>query len=209
MLIDILRHGQPDGGEVLRGRVDHPLSPAGWDQMYASTGLAADAATASPSPWSRVISSPLQRCRHFAEQFSARLGLPLAVDEQWQEINYGDWDGMPVSEWRKVAADQFRAFRQDMTALAPPGGEDFMSFRDRVLRAWDGILALPEPSHVLLVTHGGVMRVILPTVLGIPLNHTGVLHIPFACLSRIEVTRQGDRQQAALVFHNGRLTADT
>ncbi|MEX2130656.1 MAG: histidine phosphatase family protein [Pseudohongiellaceae bacterium] len=208
MLVDILRHGQPQGGEVLRGRVDHPLADEGWRQMYASTGINPAQASLESAPWTRVICSPLQRCRQFAEKISADLKLPLSVEPDWQEIDYGIWDGMPVAQWRKEAAEQFKAFRQDMTALSPPQGESFVCFRDRVLTVWHQLsTTLSADEHVLLITHGGVMRVILPTVLGIPLNQTGVLHIPFACLSRIEVGRRDDQPFSTLLFHNSSLSA--
>jgi len=61
---------------------------------------------------------------------------------------------------------------------------------------------LPDGSHALIVTHGGVMRVVLPTVLGMPLNRSFPLHIPFACLSRILIHTENGRSQASLLFHN-------
>jgi alpha-ribazole phosphatase len=191
---------------VLRGRVDHALSAEGWQQMFQSTGVAPpEQAVNSPLLWDKVLSSPLQRCRKFAEHLGARYKVAVSIEEHWQEIDYGDWDGMPLSEWRKIAAPQFKQFRQDMTALMPPNGEDYVTFSERVLEAWQQIHALDDGSHVLLVTHGGVMRVILPTVLGIPLNKTSSLAIPFACLSRVEITRHADTTQASLQFHNARL----
>ncbi|MFM1895720.1 MAG: hypothetical protein RLZZ385_794 [Pseudomonadota bacterium] len=205
MLIDLLRHGQPLGGDVLRGRIDHPLSEEGFAQMCRSTGLDARADTGS-LPWTGIYSSPLLRCRRFAEHLGERYGLPVYIESDWQEIDYGDWDGLPLSEWRQVAASQFRRFRDDMSALAPPNGETFVDFRERVLGAWQRVQQLPDDSHVLIITHGGVMRVILPTVLGIPLNRTGVFDIPFACLSRLSLS-MGDRAgQGSLVFHNGRVS---
>ena len=153
--------------------------------------------------WDLIISSPLQRCREFAERTAAGSDLPLQIDDQWQEIDYGDWDGLPIDEWRQVAAEQFKAFRKDVTALAPPNGEDFMSFKARILDAWEGLAKLQDNAHILVVTHGGVMRVILPTVLGMPLNRSFPLHIPFACLSRIVVEWHEDRYTASLLFHNG------
>jgi broad specificity phosphatase PhoE len=51
--------------------------------------------------WDRIISSPLRRCREFAERTATVSNIPLEIDEQWQEIDYGDWDGMPIDEWRQ------------------------------------------------------------------------------------------------------------
>ncbi len=196
--IDILRHGEPEGGDILRGRVNPCLTPRGWRQME-------DAAERAGANWSRIITSPLQRCRDFAQHLAQSRQLDLQIGEDWQEIDYGDWDGMPVAEWRAKSAPQFRSFREDITALAPPNGETFVQFRDRVLGAWEQLAALPGGSHTLLVTHGGVMRVILPTVLGMPLNRGYPLHIPFACISRVLLNVEGGRHRASLLFHNAGL----
>ena len=160
-----------------------------------------DSDATSPQ-WTEIISSPLQRCRRFAEHLAEANNIPLTIDQAWQEIDYGDWEGMLLSEWRNSASYQFREFRKDITALAPPNGEDFVSFSDRILSAWQTILEKPNDSHILLVTHGGVMRVVIPTVLGLPLNKTGVLEIPFACISRIKIGRHGEQTQCSLVSHN-------
>ena len=170
--------------------------------MQRATGMSDDSATENQTSWTEVIASPLQRCRSFAEHLAKKKSLPVSIEQDWQEIDYGDWDGMPLDQWRETAAYQFRQFRKDITALAPPNGEDFVSFSERILNAWSRILAKPDGSHILLVTHGGVMRVVLPTVLGLPMNRTGVLDIPFACLSRVEIRNHGDKQSLTLIKHN-------
>ena len=219
--IDFLRHGEPVGGDVLRGRVDHPLSELGWSQMQKAAALCSERKVTPSTPsWTHLISSPLQRCRVFAEHLAGVTALELQVAQQWQEIDYGDWDGMLLSDWRKEAGPQFKEFRNDVSKLHPPNGEAFLSFRDRVLTAWNGLADLADGSHVLVVTHGGVLRVVLSTVLGMPLNRSYPLHIPFASFSRIALSvdlyasatseeesgkeRGGSDQKisASLLFHN-------
>ena len=219
--IDFLRHGEPVGGDVLRGRVDHPLSELGWSQMQKAAALCSERKVTPSTPsWTHLISSPLQRCRVFAEHLAGVTALELQVAQQWQEIDYGDWDGMLLSDWRKEAGPQFKEFRNDVSKLHPPNGEAFLSFKDRVLEAWNELADLPNGSHVLVVTHGGVLRVVLPTVLGMPLNRSYPLHIPFASFSRIALSvdlyasatseeesgkeRGGSDQKisASLLFHN-------
>ena len=203
ILVDLLRHGEPEGGEVLRGRVDHPLTELGWQQMQQATRLTNNEPESSVvTEWTHIVSSPLQRCRQFAEHVAQQSTLDLQVEEHWQEIDYGDWDGMPLSEWRLQAADQFREFRKDLSKLAPPNGEDYLSFKDRVLAAWQSLAEKPDGSHLLVVTHGGVLRVVLPTVLGMPLNRSYPLHIPFACFSRVRLEVEDDKINASLLFHN-------
>ena len=207
--VDFLRHGEPQGGEILRGRINPPLTECGWRQMRGAVGLDPDFRPTGPTPaWTGILSSPLVRCLDFAAAVAAATGLELAVDDNWQEIDYGDWDGMPLSEWRSLAAEQFKAFRDDISALAPPGGERYVDFRDRVLGAWSALAEYPDESHLLLVTHGGVIRVILPSVLGMPLNRSFPLFIPFACHSRVALEFSGGRCSAALIFHNAAGQAD-
>ena len=193
--VDLLRHGEPGGGDILRGRVNPELTAPGWRQMEVSAERAG-------AHWTHLLSSPLKRCRDFAHHLAQHRQLDLRIKDQWQEIDYGDWDGMPVADWRRLAAPQFRKFREDITALAPPNGESFVEFRDRVLGAWEEVAELPDGSHALIVTHGGVMRVVLPTVLGMPLNRGYPLHIPFACLSRVLLNVRPEGSRASLLFHN-------
>jgi len=198
----------------VRGRVNPVLTQTGWQQMRNAAALDEQHTPSPGTPaWTHIITSPLLRCREFAERSAASAGLSAAIIDDWQEIDYGDWDGMPAAEWRKVAADQFRAFREDITALAPPNGESFIQFRDRVLSAWNRLAEFDHGSHLLVVTHGGVLRVVLPHVLGMPANRSFPLHIPFACYSRVQLEvedagqEEGDgkhrKLHASLVFHNG------
>ncbi|MGB5669435.1 MAG: histidine phosphatase family protein, partial [Sedimenticolaceae bacterium] len=84
--IDLLRHGEPAGGVRYRGDgVDDPLTERGWAQMWAAVG--------EPSDWTHVVSSPLRRCRSFAEAVAERFDLPLLVDERFRETGFGTWEG--------------------------------------------------------------------------------------------------------------------
>ena len=62
--VDLLRHGEPEGGRRYRGAQDDPLSERGWRQMHAS-GIEGAQLTG-------VVSSPLRRCRAFAERWRSR-----------------------------------------------------------------------------------------------------------------------------------------
>ena len=70
--VDFIRHGEPHGGDILRGRVDPALTDLGWTQMQKATGLSSEHVPSEITPnWSEIISSPLKRCRDFAEQVAA------------------------------------------------------------------------------------------------------------------------------------------
>ncbi len=202
IVVDLLRHGEPEGGAVLRGRIDPALTGTGRRQMRAAAALCGRDGPAGAAPWTRIVSSPLRRCREFAEEAAARARAPLTVDPRWQEIDYGEWDGMPLDRWRALLAERFGASRPDLSRFAPPGGEDFPAFSARVLAAWRDLESLPDGDRPLLVTHGGVFRVILPAVLGPPPHRPFRGPVPFACLSRVSIEASGRGARAELVFHD-------
>ena len=204
ILVDFIRHGEPHGGDILRGRIDPELTELGWSQMRAATNFSDDFISSELTPsWTKIITSPLKRCSDFARRVAEEIELEPDVNCDWQEIDYGDWDGMPMSEWRKEAADQFKAFRKDLSALSPPNGENYLTFKGRILQAYDLLSQEIDDSHILVVTHGGVLRVVLPNILGMPFNKSFPLHIPFASFSRIKISVADDISSVSLIFHNG------
>lgn len=194
--IDLLRHGQCEGGEIYRGHTDVPLSQEGWAQMQASL-----AHLPSPGPWQQIVSSPLKRCHHFAQQLADELDIPCHPQDKLQEMHFGNWEGQPIAEvWRTQEA-KVRAFAQNPVANAPPGGETMTRFAERVNDAWQELLKAHTGQHILCISHGGTMRVIMAQAMNIPLTHIARVHVPYACLSRICI--YPDRGDAPLLmFHN-------
>ena len=76
----------------------------------------------------RVLSSPLQRARDTAAAIAAAHGLAVEIDERLIELDYGDWDGLPLTD---VPADDWAAWRRD-PEFAPPGGERLADVTARV-----------------------------------------------------------------------------
>jgi len=197
--IDLLRHGEAANGQKLRGKTDDPLSPLGWQQMR-------DTAASNSIPWQKIISSNLQRCQEFATELSRQHRLPLELDHRFQEFNFGRWDGRLFDElYGTDDADDFFQFLKSPSSISPPEGETYQLFKTRVLTAWNELLASlakQKIEHCLLVTHGGVMKVIISEVLGIPEENLFRLEVPHACLSRIT---KYDNEAENLSFHNGAL----
>uniref|UniRef100_UPI003D13E8DB histidine phosphatase family protein n=1 Tax=Sedimenticola sp. TaxID=1940285 RepID=UPI003D13E8DB len=84
-VVHLVRHGEPDGGERFRGRLDHPLNETGWAQMRA----ALDAFSGCDV----VVSSPLKRCIEPAMEQAQRFAVPLWVDSRLREMSFGAWEG--------------------------------------------------------------------------------------------------------------------
>lgn len=198
--IDLLRHGEPEGGEMFRGHTDLPLTELGWQQMHG-------ALEAEVAPWQRIFSSPLQRCCNFAEQIAAVHGLPHQADHQLREISFGDWDGMSFEQVRQQHQTALTLYWQDVVENTPPNGESMQAFNQRVISSWQQLLSSHAGEHLLLITHGGVIRVLLAAVLNMPLKSITRLNVPYACLSRVQVYQtEGEFPWLQLQFHQGRLS---
>lgn len=195
-IVDLLRHGQPEGGDRYRGSLDDPLSRVGWEQM--------EHALAHHQPWQLVVTSPLKRCAAFAQELAGVLGVDLEVEGEFREMGFGRWEGRTTAAILEDDRERLVNFWKDPRNNPPPGGEHLDQVRERVVGAWEGMIQRHPGKHILLVTHGGVIRVILGHVLGMPFELLSRLLVPYAALSRIQVDRLGELAMPRLVFHHGR-----
>lgn len=187
--IDLLRHGQPTGGDRFRGVQDDPLSETGWQQMRASVK--------DMAPWDVVVTSPLRRCAEFAAELSVRHALKVETEPRLAELAFGEWEGRSYAEVRQAEPAAWQAFFEDPINNTPPGGEKMLDFCTRIDAAWDELVNQYQGQHVLVICHGAVMRVIYRRILGIPMSSLFSIEVPYACLTRIRRHPEGDR----LVFH--------
>ncbi len=200
--VDLIRHGEPAGGEMYRGTKDDPLSELGWEQMRA--------AASAPPAWDHIVSSPLKRCAEFAQELSQQQAIPLTITPAFREICFGAWEGQTPQALREQDPQQLLNFWLDPVTNGPSGSEPFADFYQRIEAAWQTLLADYAGQHILLVCHGGVIRVLLSLLAEMPIANTFRWHVPYAAVSRVRVyTEQGGdhhgRQVPTLVFHAGQL----
>ena len=172
--VDLLRHGETIGGARFRGVQDDRLSAVGWAQMEAAV---------QAGSWDGILSSPARRCAAFAEDLAARLGVPLEVWPDLGERHFGSWEGRAAAE---IPLDELCRFWADPVGFTPPGGEPFTVMQQRCQAAWQRLLAC-SAEHPLVVTHGGIVRVLLGEVLGVAANRLLLIEVPHASLSRLRV----------------------
>jgi alpha-ribazole phosphatase len=185
MFIDLLRHGEPEGGRRYRGcGVDDPLTEYGWAQMRAVLNGAAP-------PWTRVITSPMRRCRDFAEAFAKEHGLSLDVEETLREVGFGAWEGRSPEELKAENLDDYLAFYRDPAGARPKGAEPLQAFVDRVAGALGMITERYAGEHVLVVAHSGVIRAAVTHAMQVPPVALYRLRMPYAALTRLRVDERG------------------
>lgn len=175
--IDLLRHGETAGGARYRGVTDDPLTAAGWAQMWSAVD--------SDVHWEGVISSPLVRCAEFARALAKRHSLPLRLDARLREMDFGAWEGRTAAELLEKEPNALARFWQNPLNHPPPHGEPLQHVQSRVLAAWREVTARRRP--VLLISHGGPLRVILCHTLGHPLERMLEIDVPHAARRQVRM----------------------
>lgn len=196
-LIDLIRHGEPQGGARYRGQLDDPLSDLGWQQMRSATD--------NIQPWQQIVSSTLTRCAAFAKELADTHMVPLQCDPAFMEIGFGDWEGKTASELEQQDKAGFYAFYDDPINNTPANAESLLAFQRRIQKAWQTLQQTHADKHILLVAHAGVIRVILAEILAMPLEAMFRIQVPYAAISRVVIYNEGPRLYPQLQFHAGTL----
>ncbi len=185
--LDLLRHGETELGGGLRGSLDDALTEKGWSQMRASV--------VEGGPWSRLVSSPLQRCARFAAELGEQLSLPVHLDKDLQELHFGAWEGQSAAALMETDAEALGLFWADPYAFTPPQGEPVSEFAVRVLAAAARLHSAYAGERVLLISHGGVMRLLLAQARGLPREQLLNVEVAHGALFALTVEADGSLKE--------------
>jgi alpha-ribazole phosphatase len=196
----LLRHARvgPDSAGRLIGATDLPLDAAGLAQAH---GRAAMVAHLSPQ---RCFTSPMVRCRQTIA--AAVPGVVPCEDPDLREIDFGRWENRRFEEFAAADPDlaaRWAAFDPEMSF---PGGEKLAGFLARVRTAAHRLVSDPAPT-VLAVTHGGVVRMMLCQLLGVPEEHHRMFELGYAALAVVRLYDAGEKGDI-LLFADGTTHAD-
>lgn len=154
VIVDLIRHGQPEGGNLYRGHnIDDPLSNTGWQQMR-------DAINGIPR-WNQIITSPLQRCHAFASELGQKHQLAVSVEEDFKEVGFGDWEGKTREQLKVERMQEYQDFYRDPVNCRPANAEILNDFISRVTQAYQSHITRCAGQHILIVAHAGVIRAII------------------------------------------------
>jgi broad specificity phosphatase PhoE len=175
----LVRHGESvaNAQGLLLGRTDAELTETGRTQALAARALV-------DGPVAEVRSSPLRRARDTAALLA--LGPPDAVDEQWIEVDYGEFEGQPLGG---IPAEVWQRWRRDRD-FRPEGGETLAEVDCRVnaaceeLFAVDGAGARRPDGDVVVVSHVSPIKAAVAWALGTA-DLYWRLHLRTASVTRI------------------------
>lgn len=206
----LVRHGLTAGtGHVLTGRTPGiPLDDRGRGQAAALAARLAEVRLDA------IVTSPLERCRQTAEAIAAARGgepLPVKEDDQFAEVNYGDWTGQPL---KRLAKEQlWRVVQAHPSAVRFPGedGESLLAVQHRAVQAvreWNARLG--KDAVYLICSHGDVIKSVIADSLGLHLDLSQRIQVDPCSLSVIRYTplrpflvRMNDTGRTAAGLANG------
>jgi alpha-ribazole phosphatase len=182
MRIHLLRHGEVQGGSRYWGETDVALSKIGWQQMRAAV---------AGQTWDFIASSPLRRCATFAEVLARELTVPFRLEAELREMSFGAWEGRSAFELMRSDPESLLRFWTDPSQHAPPGGETLAQLHARVWAVWQRLVVTYNPGRLLIITHGGPIRVLRGVEKQIPSADLLKIEVPHAALLAIDCLPDG------------------
>jgi probable phosphoglycerate mutase len=163
MEILLVRHGETEWNRELlfRGRRDIPLSRHGSAQAEM---LATRMHALKPDS---IFSSPLSRAVMTAQAAASALGLPVRVEDDLADVDFGIWSGLSRDEVEARYPQDFKKWRDDPLAMRFEGGETVSEVQERGLR-WLRRVSGSGSGRIAAVTHRVVLKLLAAAVLDAP-----------------------------------------
>lgn len=130
-----------------------------------------------PKKIDAVFSSPSKRCVMLASAITEN----FITDEDLYELNFGNWEG---KTWDTINREESNFWAEDFVNRSPPFGESMIAMQTRVLSFFKRLLALNCQS-VVVVTHAGVIKILLAEVENISLKDSFTFKVNYADVIRI------------------------
>lgn len=158
----LLRHGgvKPEKPGQFIGNLDLPLSPEGERRVESLVPLFREASLS----W--IFSSPLARARKTAEILASSLGMEVIFRDELKEIDLGEFEGKTFEEIAAEDPQKGEEMMKDPVRFVYPGGESFSLLAERSYRFFWETVTRREGATMLFVTHGGVVRTLVASLLG-------------------------------------------
>lgn len=179
MKITLIRHTSLQiASGICYGQTDIDVSASFWEEANQLKTKLAD------TQFDAVYASPLQRCVKLAAALN--LGKPIE-DARLMELNFGDWE---TRAWEDIPRDIFDVWAKDYANLAPPKGETFGQLQRRALHILEELKLENTGKHILIVTHGGLIRALLAHVLNMELKGLFRFNIDYASVTELDFSEK-------------------
>ena len=164
--IILIRHGETEWNsqQRMQGHSNSDLSSVGQAQIQALGQWM------KIVPFDHIYSSDSLRAKQTAEAITQFSGHELKIDLRLREKNLGVFEGLTSEEARERHPEVFRLFKTAGSKYVIDEGESTQQLQDRALEIVNEIRIKHPEERVLLVTHGGFIRVVMKHSLGLSLE---------------------------------------
>lgn len=169
----LVRHGETDYNNTMRfqGQTDIPLNRKGLEQAGKLAEFFKDI------PMDALYSSNLQRAAKTAEIIGRGKGLTPETVDAFKEMSFGIWENMNSGDIQKKYSKEWKDFFAKPATTRIPQGENMYDVQKRAYPVVQQILDKYPQGNIAFVVHGGIIRVLICTMLGLDLDRAWHLHV--------------------------------
>lgn len=194
--IIFVRHGEPD--ESARGRCygksDIGLSENGRRQIWQTAGWL------EKFDVKAIYASPRVRATESARIIAEKFGLIVKTENRFAEMDFGDFEGLTYDAVKELYPDLYECWMNTPTKVEFPNGGSFPKMRKEVLEAVNDLKKIHAGETVAVVSHGGVNRIVLSSVLELRDENLFRLEQNYACANVVDF--YGDFPVVRIINHN-------
>jgi broad specificity phosphatase PhoE len=181
MKVYLVRHGETDWNKDgrIQGRKEVDLNLFGLKQAHLCGKRLKNI------PFDCAYSSPQSRAYQTAELIVNHHDIGLRGHKSLEEIDLGSWEGLTWSQVKRQHKGIVDDFSKDRQTAKLHGGESYEAVTRRAMDFLNGLERL-HYQHVLVVSHAGVLKMMLSDILGLPHHKRSNFHISNTGISIIE-----------------------
>lgn len=185
--IYLIRHGQINtlGEKRYIGILDIPLSSEGTAQANKLKEYF------SRINIDKIYTSNLIRSVQTSRIIAENKDVQISELKELREINMGDWEGKTFKEIKKEYPEEFKKRIENVEDFRPTNGESFGQCRDRAVDIFNRIAA-EDADNIIITAHAGINRVILASLLRIPMNDIFKFAQDYGCINKISFFNERD-----------------
>ena len=182
--IYLVRHGTTEWNqkEVFRGRIDCELNETGRAEARALAEYFRDVTIDS------IYASPLSRAVETAQAVASFKGLRVKPEPLFIDIDFGEWQGMPLKEVEEKYPDLYRLWRERPQDVSFPSGENLTLVKTRARGGIERVIQENPGKAVLIVSHRVITKVLVCALLGLDNSHFWSIKQDTAAVNCFEYT---------------------
>ncbi|KQL38989.1 hypothetical protein AN960_11880 [Bacillus sp. FJAT-25509] len=184
MRIFLIRHTESIGNrqKVYAGMTDFDLTEKGLSQIRGV--ITKFTKMIEPTSHYFLYSSPLRRCTLLSDAIGELIGESKIVDRRLQETNFGLFEGKTYTDLLNEVPEVIEKWNEDLIHFQIPNGESLKQCAERVNTFCHDIRLKNE--DVIVVSHGGIMKLLLLNLLNLDLSHFWKFYTSNGCIIEIE-----------------------